>query len=473
MKSEETVKSRRRNSTRTNSSSHGANKSKSALETYLARTRRSAEMYNKARKFLAGGQSHNARFFEPYPFFAVKARGKYIWDVDNNRYVDYWMGHTALILGHSPRVVTIELKKQVDNGLLLGVANKFAVDLAELVSNCVPCAELVRFCTTGAEATMYAVRIARAYTKRRHIVKMAGGWHGYSSALTVGVSFPYDVSESAGLVEDDERYVKLAQFNNVDATSRVLSQEPNDIAAVILEPVMGAGGVIAADAEYLKSLREQCEKIGALLIFDEIITGFRLALGGAQEYYQVKPDLCTLGKILGGGLPASAVAGRSDVLSLADTTIKRPKQERCWIGGGTFSEHAMSMRAGIATLKHLKAKRASIYPSIGKLGEELRRETDQAFSEQGIATKTTGAGSLFETHFLKSNQETIRSPEDVVMSDQSTKHDYYFSLIAKHGIFFLPGHIGAISTAHARSDISEFVKSTSSYAEDLAKTRKL
>ncbi len=447
-------------------------KTDSAIQQYLSKTPASKEMYEHARSFLAGGQSHNARFYNPYPFYASKARGKFIWDVDNNRYVDYWMGHTALILGHSPAIVTNEIRKQAANGLLLGAPNKYAVELAELVSKSVPCAESVRFCTTGAEATMYAVRLARAYSKRKSIVKIAGGWHGYNSALAVGVSYPYEVPESAGLPEEEDHLVKLARFNDIESTCQVLSQNSSDLAAVILEPLLGAGGVIPADKEYLKALREQCDKIGAVLIFDEIITGFRLSLGGAQEYFGVEPDLCTLGKILGGGLPASAVVGRDEILSLADTTIKRPKQERCWIGGGTFSEHALSMRAGIATLKLLRARRSSVYGTIGKLGEELRRKVDRSFSEAGISTRTTGAGSLFATHFLRSNQEDIKNPQDVVMTDQKTMHKYCFALIASYGIFFLPGHIGAISTAHTATDILRFVESTENFADKLSSFKK-
>jgi glutamate-1-semialdehyde 2,1-aminomutase len=443
-----------------------------ALRSYLSKTTNSKRMYQSARNVLAGGQSHNARFFKPYPFYAARARGKYIWDVDNNRYVDYWMGHTALILGHSPRVVSNELRKQVGNGLLLGAPNKFAVELAELVSACVPCAESVRFCTSGAEATMYATRLARAYTKKKTVVKIAGGWHGYSSTLAVGVRYPYEISESAGLVDEDEQLVKLAKFNEIQGTSEVLEECSSDLAAVILEPVLGAGGALPAEKEYLESLREQCYQLGALLIFDEIITGFRLALGGAQEFYSIKPDLCTLGKILGGGLPASALVGRSDILSLTDMTVERPKEERCWIGGGTFSEHALSMRAGIATLKELRARKKAIYSSIGNLGRQLREGVDQAFRDEGIRTKTTGEGSLFATHFLKADQDDIKSPQDVVKSDEKTMREYYFSLIASHGIYFIPGHIGAISTAHSQSDITHYIKSTAEFASALVQSRK-
>jgi glutamate-1-semialdehyde 2,1-aminomutase len=426
-------------------------------------------MYNRARSFFAGGQSHNARFFEPYPFFAARGSGKHLWDIDGNRYVDYWMGHTALILGHSPPIVTKEIREEADKGLLLGTPNKFAFELGELVSKSVPCAEMIRFCTTGAEATMYASRLARAFTKRKIIVKMAGGWHGYSSPLAVGVSAPYDVSESAGLVGEEEACVKIAPFNNLEETRRVLADNASDVAGVILEPVLGAGGVIPAERDYLASLKEECNRLGGLLIFDEIITGFRLALGGAQEFYGVKPDLCTLGKILGGGLPASAVAGRDDVMSLADTTTGKSKTERCWIGGGTFSEHTLSMKAGIVTLRYLKSNKGSLYPHLARMGSDIRKRVDKEFSDNGIKTQSTGEGSLFVTHFLNEGQEKIRRPEDVNSSNKKLQHEYYFSMIADHSIFFLPGHIGAVSTAHLKSDIDSFAKATGSVAQTLAR----
>ena len=300
---------------------------------FRSRTRKSYRMYLKSSKIMPGGQSHNARFFEPYPFYVARARGKYIWDLDGNKYTDYWMGHTALICGHSPPFVVNAIKKQASNGLLFGAPNRYAYELAGLVNETVPSAEAVRFCSTGAEATMYAVRLARGYTKRKTIVKIAGGWHGYNSALARGVTQPYDVPESAGMIAEDDRLVKLARFNDVEDTKEVLSEESEDIAGVILEPVMGAGGVLPANREYLEFLRSECSKIGALLIFDEIITGFRLSLGGAQEYFGVRPDITTLGKILGGGLPVSAIVGNSDILNLANVNLHKDKTERVWIGG--------------------------------------------------------------------------------------------------------------------------------------------
>jgi glutamate-1-semialdehyde 2,1-aminomutase len=427
---------------------------------YERKTRESFRLYQKSSTIMPGGQSHNARFFDPYPFYASKAKGKYIWDVDGNRYTDYWMGHTALIFGHSPSFVTSVIRNQSSNGLLYGAPNKFASELAGLVNETVPCAESIRFCTTGAEATMYAVRLARGYTGRKTIVKIAGGWHGYNSALTVGVSPPYDVSESRGLVSEDEMSVRLASFNDMKKTKEVLHASPGEIAAVIVEPVLGAAGVLPAEKSYLEFLRRECSKIGALLIFDEIITGFRLALGGAQEYFRVTPDIATLGKILGGGLPVSAIVGRKEILNLADTRAHDSKPDRVWIGGGTFSENALCMRAGIATIGRLIERKKEIYGKISKLGKRLRESVDKQFNERGLRTQTTGAGSLFATHFLRSDQQQISSPEDVNSSDRDKEKRYYFYLIAEHGIYFLPGHIGAISTVHNETDIDTFIESS-------------
>jgi glutamate-1-semialdehyde 2,1-aminomutase len=436
-----------------------------ALKKYLANTRTSHDLFEKASQIFTGGQSHNARFFEPYPFFAKRAKGKYIWDVDGNKYTDYWMGHTALIMGHSPPEVATEIRRQINNGLLFGTPNQFAYELGDLISRTVPCAESLRFCTTGAEATMYAIRLARSFTRRKLVVKIAGGWHGYSSTLSVGVNHPYNVPESAGLLDDDAKYTRLVSFNSLQSAHDVFSKYSSQIACIIIEPVLGAGGVIPATPDFMSFLREECDKKGALLIFDEIITGFRLALGGAQEYYGIKPDLCTLGKIIGGGLPASAIAGQREIMSLADVRLKKRKEERAWIGGGTFSENALPMRAGAATIRYLMRNKKRIYESLGDLGEEIRTRVDQAFSENKIRTKTTGLGSLFATHFLNDGQDDVLSAEDVNKSKKSLEVGYYTSLIGEHHIFFIPGHIGAISTAHSRRDISVFADASREIAK--------
>ncbi len=415
---------------------------------YLKKTRRSGRLYTRAQKSLAGGVSHNTRYYEPYPLFVKRARGKYLWDEDGNRLTDYWMGHTALVLGHSPKVVVDALRDQLGNGTIYGMGSSASVELAEGVQRSVPCAEKVRFCNTGAEATMYLVRLARAHTRKRTIVKISGGWHGYNTQLNKGVHVLQSKAESAGILQEEQSHVLSIPFNDLGAAEKVLNDNRKDVAAIFLEPVLGAGGCIPAEKEYLKSLRELTSRHEALLAFDEIITGFRLALGGAQEFYGVKPDLATFGKILGGGLPIGLVCGQEEILSLADPRLK-DRNRFVSIGGGTFSENPLTLTAGLATLRYLSRNGSTVYRRLSGLGSKLRRELDQAFSEEGITTHTTGEGSLFTTHFT----ELVPSnAEDAAKADGARAHGYGLGLIT-NGVFILPGHPGAISTAHTERDI--------------------
>jgi len=431
-----------------------------ALEAYLRRTRRSKELFDAAKLVFVGGVNHNIRFFEPYPFFAAKASETFLWDVDGNRYVDYWMGHGSLILGHSPEVVASKLREKLSNGTIFGTPNEVSVRLGELVCDCVPCAEQVRFCNTGAEATMYGVRLARAYTKKRVVIKIEGGWHGYNSDLVKDVSPPFGV-ESAG-VDECVRYVASAPFNDLEAARRVISENKSELACVLVEPVLG-GGIIPAERDYLKGLREETEKAGCLLFFDEVITGFRVALGGGQQYYGVVPDLAALGKVLGGGLPIGAVCGLREVMAYADPRL--PKNERAWIGGGTFSANPLSMTAGLATIQYLSEKSSVIYPYLNELGEEARRGIDRAFAEAGIQSATTGLGSLLLTHFPRDGK-TPRDARAVHSCDRKLQFQFYFALLAKHSIFFLPGHLGAISYAHTKDDIKALVEASATLAQE-------
>ena len=429
---------------------------------YERKTRRSKSLYGRALKVFAGGVSHNTRFYEPYPLFVKRARGKFIWDEDGNRYTDYWMGHTALILGHSPKIVVDRLEEQVRHGTLYGMGSSLSVQLAEEVQRSVPCAEMVRFCNSGAEATMYLIRLARAYMGRRTVVKIAGGWHGYNTQLNTAVHTPFAGSESAGILPEEQARVVSIPFNDVGAAERVLGENEGDTALVFLEPVLGAGGCIPAEKEYLKTLRELTAKHDVLLAFDEIITGFRLALGGAQEYYGVKPDLASLGKIVGGGLPIGVVCGLEEIVSRADPRI-RERAKFVSIGGGTFSENPPTMAAGLATLKYLRRNRGRVYSQLKKLGDELRKGVDEAFKEEGIEAHTTGASSLFATHFAK---ESPRNAEESQRSNVALQKAYHLALMAGDGIFVLPGHLGAISTEHDAKDLAKFQKTTSLFAAE-------
>lgn len=431
---------------------------------YYRRTAKSKRLFERAREVFAGGVNHNARFYEPYPIFVKKAKGQHFWDEDGNRYTDYWMGHMALILGHSPKVVTDALRPQIGRGTHYGMGSELSVELGEEIQKAVPCAELVRFCNTGAEATMYLVRLARAYTGKKVVVKMAGGWHGYNTELNKGVHRPFDRAESAGILEEEQSHVRNVRFNDLEAVEAEVRKNRGNVATIFLEPVLGAGGCIPADREYLTGLRELADRQGILLAFDEIITGFRLGLGGAQEFYGVEPDLASLGKIAGGGLPIGLVCGRREVLALADPTNK---DRFVSIGGGTFSENPLTMTAGLATVRYLRRNASSVYPKLNQMGKEIRTEVDSAFGEAGVETHTTGVGSLFLTHF----GAEPRSAEDTVTEARQTRIDYDLSLISR-GTFILPGHPGGISTCHTEKDLISLVEQSAGFAKSIRKNRK-
>jgi len=281
-------------------------------------------------------------------------------------------------------------------------------------------------------------------------VKMAGGWHGYNTELNKGVHTPFDRSESAGILEEEQAYVKSVKFNDLGAAEAEMSKARGDVAAIFLEPVLGAGGCIPADRDYLKGLRELADTHGALLCFDEIITGFRLAIGGAQEWYGVNPDLASFGKIVGGGLPIGLVCGRKEIVDLADPS--RKTERFVSIGGGTFSENPLTMVAGLATVRHLRKNAKSIYPRLAAMGGAIRTGVDKRFAEEGVEAHTTGVGSLFLTHF----GEEPTNAEEGARGDRDKARSYVLHLMAS-GIFMLPGHPGAVSTAHTSRDTEKLI----------------
>jgi glutamate-1-semialdehyde 2,1-aminomutase len=432
-----------------------------STERYEARTAKSRKLFKRAERVFAGGVNHNARFYEPYPIFVGKAKAQHIWDEDGNRYTDYWLGHMAHLLGHSPRIVVDALREQAPNGTHYGMGSRLSVEFGEEIQKTVPCAEAMRLCNTGAEATMYLVRLARGFTGKRTIIKMAGGWHGFNTELNKGVHRPFDRAESAGILEEEQAHVRNVRFNDLEAAEAEVKRSGGDTAAILLEPVLGAGGCIPADLDYLKGLRELADRTGFLLAFDEIITGYRLALGGAQEWYGVKPDLATLGKTAGGGMPLGLVCGRKEILALADPSNK---SRFVSIGGGTFSENPMTMVAGLATVRYLRGHADQIYPTLRNRGAALRERIDEELGRWGVETHTTGLGSLFLTHF----GPEPRNAEDTAVEDRQTKVEYGLHLMAK-GIFVLPGHPCGLSVYHTGKDLNQFVRASGSFARHLGK----
>lgn len=420
---------------------------------YRRMTAKSERLYSRSTRVFPGGISHNIRYFEPYPVFVDSASGKRLVDVDGNSYTDYWMGHWALILGHSPKPVADALAVQARSGTLYGTVNGPSVELAELIQKLMPRAELMRFSSTGSEATMYAVRLARAKTGRRVIAKAIGGWHGFNTTLMQTVNYPFEFEEGPGLVQDEGQFVESIPFNDLDASLKVLETVRDDLACVIIEPVLGGAGCIPPAEGYLQGLQEFAKSNGCLFILDEIVTGFRLSLHGAASVYGLEPDLFTLGKIVGGGLPIGVVCGDKDIMSLADPVSRKDKDVRCAIGGGTFSANPLTMTGGLATLKFLK-KNPGVYTKVNKLGDAIRKGTARVFEEEHIPCTVTGLGSIFMPHFGKNN---VRDATDVATSNKSALYNYHLALMAEHGIFFLPGKMGAVSYAHDETDAKKLI----------------
>ncbi|MDI6905220.1 MAG: glutamate-1-semialdehyde 2,1-aminomutase [Candidatus Bathyarchaeia archaeon] len=425
------------------------------FDPYISKTQSSKDLYERAKKFLPAGVSYAIRYFEPYPFYTVRARGSKLYDVDGNEYIDFWLGHTALILGHSPPAVMNAVKKQIEIGTHFGTSHELEIELAEQVAKMVPSAEMIRFTNSGTEANMYAARLARAYTGRNKIVKFEGGWHGGYDALHVGVKHPFDIPESAGLTNGALQDTIVAPFNNLEGVKEKVRDET--VAAIVIEPMLGAGGCIPAEKEFLKELRDLCDEKGILLIFDEVVTGFRLAPGGGQQYYSVIPDITVFGKILGGGFPIGAFCGRRDVMERLNTLIyERPRYS---FHGGTFSANPVSMTAGLATLKLLED--GHLINKMNNVGEKIREQIKEIFEANGIDVQVTGAGSLFSAHFTR---EEVKDTRAVFRADRKKLVEYHLSLIA-NGVFFLPTHMGALSTAHSEADIQKLFSETEKYAK--------
>jgi glutamate-1-semialdehyde 2,1-aminomutase len=430
------------------------------FESYISKTPQSKSLYERAKKVLPAGVSYGLRYFEPYPFYTARAKGSKLFDVDGNEYVDFWLGHTALILGHSPPTVVEAVKRQLENGTHYGTAHILEIQLAEKVAKMVPGAEMVRFTNSGTEANMYAARLARTYAGKRKIAKFEGGWHGGYDALHIGVKHPFDIPESAGLTPGALQDTIVLPFNDIEGVKTKLKNE--EVAAIFIEPVLGAGGAIPAEKEFLKELREFCDEQKILLIFDEVITGFRLAPGGAQQYYNVKSDITVFGKILGGGFPIGAFCGRKEIMERLDTTVyKRPHYS---FHGGTFTANPITMTAGLETLRILED--GQLINQLNNLGGKIREQMREIFETVDVYVQVTGASSLFSVHFTK---EVVKDACAAFRADRERLVDYHLMLI-ENGVFFLPTHSGALCTAHSEADVEKLFFETEKYARECKTT---
>ena len=411
---------------------------------YRARTPKSAELAEAARKVMPGGDTRTVAFHAPYPLTVDRGKGCRFVDVDGNQYIDCLNNYTSLIHGHAHPAIIDAVAAQMERGTTFATSLAAQTRLAEIITSRVASVDLVRFTNSGTEATMMAVRAARAFTGRDLIVKIEGGYHGTYDDFEVSVhpdlalagppDAPVSTLDSRGVPKNTAENVVAIPYNDVEAAERIIAARASEIAAVILEPVLGSAGTIAAEPEFIRALRETTASHGILLVFDEVMT-FRLEPGGIQQHFGVSPDLTTFAKIIGGGLPVGAFGGRSDVMSMFDPNGANPLWQ-----SGTFNGNAITMVAGAAAMEHFPASEVT---RINRLGDRLRDGFNAAIKKSEIPGRATGYGSFVGVHFVDGE---VRNYRDAARGDQSLKRLVHLALLAE-GVFCAPRLMFALSTA--------------------------
>jgi len=403
---------------------------------------KSEQLFNESKKFLPGGVDSPVRAYKPYPFFAEKAQGSKIIDVDGKTYVDYCLAYGPMILGHANPTIMEEVILQLKNGSAYGVPTEKEVELAKTVIKKVPCADMVRFVNSGTEATMSAIRLARAATNKDKIVKFEGSYHGaHDYVLVKSGSGAVGLPDSPGVPEETTKNTILVPFNNENILLDLIKDQGNSIAAIIVEPIMGNIGFIPPKKDYLKFLRKLTSENNIILIFDEVITGFRIAEGGAQEYFNVTPDLVTFGKILGGGFPIGALAGKKELMEMLAPSGNVYQ-------AGTFNGNPISVTAGLATLKQLNH---NFYSEMNLKGEKLRKGINDILEENNLNYQAVGLSSMFQIYFTKKD---VWNYEDAKTA-QIDKFTHYFHSLLNNGIFIPPSQFECcfLSIMHSDNDI--------------------
>jgi glutamate-1-semialdehyde 2,1-aminomutase len=412
----------------------------------------SRRLQKRAEKLIPGGVNSPVRAFKAVECdapFLVRGLGSHIWDADGNEYIDYVGSWGPLILGHADPGVLDAILGAAGNGTSFGASTPAEADLAELVVEAFPHVEKIRFVSSGTEATMSAIRLARAHTKRKYIIKFEGCYHGHADALLVkagsGIA-TLGIPGSAGVLEEVSQFTIALPFNDTEALEQAFSKYRHQIACAIVEPVVGNMGCVPANGGYLANLRTITQRENSVLIFDEVMTGFRVAYGGAQELYGITPDLTTFGKIIGGGLPVGAYGGPSEIMDLVSPL--GPMYQ-----AGTLSGNPLAMAAGIAQLKHLRDKKAEIYPRLESLSAKLVEGVAAAAKNAGVPLTFNRVGSMFTWFF---------TPDPVTDWDSASKSGTaafgrFFRKMLDAGIYLPPSQFEAafLSAAHTEEDVQK------------------
>lgn len=415
---------------------------------------KSAELFEKAKQTIPGGVNSPVRAYKSVglnPPFIQSARGSKIIDADGNEYIDYIGSWGPMILGHAYPEVIEEIKKAVDEGTSYGAPTEKEVKLAQIICSAVPSIEMVRMVSSGTEAVMSAIRLARGFTGRNKILKFEGCYHGHSDGLLVKAgsgALTTGVPDSAGVPVDYTKNTLTATYNNCEELEELFRLSGNELAAVIIEPIAANMGVVLPDPEFLKLLRKLTEENGALLIFDEVITGFRLAYNGAQGYFNITPDLTVFGKIIGGGMPVGAYGGRRDIMNLISPN--GPVYQ-----AGTLSGNPVAMAAGIKTLEILRDN-PSIYKEIGEKAEQIEKAFLTSSEKYKIPLVVNRLGSILSAFFTKQKVVDYKS---AIKSD-TTSFVKYFTFMLEAGIYIAPSQYEAmfLSKALTWEDIKTTVR---------------
>ncbi|MDQ6636275.1 MAG: aspartate aminotransferase family protein [Candidatus Dormibacteraeota bacterium] len=434
---------------------------------YRRRSPRSRELAERARALMPGGTTRTTTYVEPYPIYIERGQGARVWDVDGVERLDLICNYSSMILGHAHPAIVAAIREQAAQGTGFAATNPLEVELAALLCDRVPSVERIRFCSSGTEATMFALRLARAFTRRPKTARCEGGYHGTHDFAEVSThpepelagpaSEPRPVADSSGTPAAAVAATVVLPFNDPDAAAAILTRHAAELAAVIVEPILGSGGVIAPEPGFLERLREVTSRHGILLIFDEIIS-LRVAYGGAQARYGVTPDLTTMGKIIGGGLPVAAFGGRADVMALLD-----PSRPASLPQGGTYNGNPLGMAAGLAGMRELTEP---VFAELERKGERLRAGLQEAFDSQDLAAQVNCAGSLLNIHF---SSRPVRDYRSLAAADKKLSREFFLAMM-NEGVMFAPRLMAALPTCLSDAEIDQVIESTGRVAGRLAET---
>jgi glutamate-1-semialdehyde 2,1-aminomutase len=408
---------------------------------------RSQQLYRRAREVIPGGVNSPVRYYSPYPLVVASAKGSKFRTVDGQEYLDYCMAYGALIDGHARAEVMDAVKQALEKGSIFGQPSEMEVELAELIASLVPSIQMVRLVNSGTEATMHAIRLARAFSGKKKVLKFEGGFHGSHDSMLVkagsGATLVGSPS-SEGVPNEVAKNTLVSRFNDEKIAGKIIRDHENELAAVIVEPVLGNVGPVLPKSGFLESLRKATEENEVLLIFDEVITGFRLSMGGAQEYYKIRPDLTVLGKILGGGFALSAFGGRRDIM-----------EKLAPLGGvyqaGTYSGNPVSVSAALATLQSLRKRAGQLYSRLEKMGDRMRRGMADHLESARVTAQVNGLGSMFQLFFT---DRAVTDYHSAKSADVRKYEKYFHSLLASR-IFVPPSQFETcfLSTVHDEDEL--------------------